>query len=208
MNDPSKSNRSRHLAGNLAGITIAALAGGLQQAATGTDILPGTLITYLKYTDNGTTVGALNNIQGTFSTYLQVGPDVFYTFEVLSGGDLKFTVTPDGSFDPGIGLFLGSTASPDWVATGVPPGQYQGWDNEVAGEAETFTWPVVAGATYNFVVDSHFDASNPNGGGAGTYQLVVETPNSVTLVPEPGPVLLLGLGTTVLGWRRRRRGLA
>ena len=61
--------------------------GGSQQvAAAGVDVLPGTLITSLDFTDNGSSVGALNDIAGSLAPMSRTGPDVFYTFTVITGG--------------------------------------------------------------------------------------------------------------------------
>ena len=212
MNEISKQNGNLSLAGRLAGIAVAALAGGTQQVdAAGMDLLPGTFITSPDYANSGTTVGTLNHIAGNFSSYVQIGPDVFYTFSVLTSGNMKFTVTPSANYDPGLGLFTGNgnfngithlyePSASEWKA---------GVDVNDAGGNEEFSIAVFAGQTYNLVIDSSYDPadlSDPsNVAGYGTYTLKVEGSNGVTLMPEPGSALMLALGAAALGWRRHRR---
>ncbi len=180
-----------------AGLAVAALAGSAtpRLAAAGVSMFPGTVITTLDYLDSGSTVAALNDIVGSFNSYLQVGPDVFYSFTVASGGVMTFQLQPAAGYDAGIGLFTGSLAQPDWPASA---------DAATAGGLETLAWPVVAGQTYHFVVDSAYAATDPKGSGA--YVLTVTGDGNVTLVPEGDSLLLVGLGVAAVGWRRRRRG--
>lgn len=196
MNAHSKPFGRFSFAGSLAGIAVAALAANAQHvSAAGMDLLPGTLITTLDYLDSGTTVGALDDVAGTFSGYFQKGSDVFYSFNVLTSGNMTFVVTPAPGYDPGIGLFQGTMASPGWVLGGSV-------DANLSGGNETLLdIPVLAGQTYYFVIDSNFLATDPKGEGA--YSLKVTGSNGV-MVPEPGSALLLGIGAVVLGWRRRR----
>jgi hypothetical protein len=198
MNETTKPCGSIPFAGSLAGIAVAALAGGSQQvAAAGVDVLPGTMITSLDFTDNGSSVGALNDIAGNFSNYVQNGPDVFYTFTVLTGGTMNFSVMPAAGYDTGIGLFTGTNLSPTWLA---------GVDIALGGGLESFSFPVTTGQTYHFVVDSFYASKDSQSQGA--YTLNVTGSNGVTLVPEPGTALMIGAGALALGWRRRRRGIA
>ena len=182
------------------GLTATLLGTVAQSAhAAAVDAAPGFFISTLPFTDTGTTIGMVNDINSLPSgvnTYTQVsGPDVFYTFTVAVGGTLSITVTPTGntSFDPAIYLLAGSP-----VGTSGVPGA--GRDTKGPNEAETTSLTVNPG-TYYLVIDSFYSAGALS---AGAYQL--EIAGTAQIVPEPGSAALAMAAAGTAAWRRRRRG--
>ena len=178
----------------------ATLLGAVSQTATAAsvDAAPGFLFSTLPFTDTGTTIGMVNDINSLpsgVSTYAQVsGPDVFYTFNVAVAGSMTFRLTPTGnsSYDPAIYLLAGTPVG----SSGMPGG---GRDVAAANAAEQFTIQLNPG-TYYLVVDSFYSTGAFS---AGAYQLEV---SGTALIPEPGAASLALAAAGTAAWRRRRRG--
>ena len=178
----------------------ATLLGAVAQSASAAalDIAPGTVITTLPYTDTGTTVGMVNDINSIpagVGTYPQVaGPDGFYTFTILAGGVLNIRLTPTGNtgYDPSIYLLAGTPVG----TSGVPGG---GRDVGAANEVEQYSVNVTPG-TYFLVVDSFYSTGAASSGG---YLLEL---SGTAMIPEPGSAALAAAALGSVVWRRRRRG--
>ena len=177
-----------------------------QTQAASVDAAPGFFFATLPFSDTGTTIGAVSNINAIpsgVSNYTTVaGPDVFYTFNVVTPGTMTFTVTPTGQsgYDPAIYLLTGGTAGTN---------AFIGRDAGGSNAPETFTTQPLAAGTYYFVVDSFYST----GSGAqpsrhqGTYSL--EVTGTAVLgpnVPEPGSAALGLTALAATSWRRRRQG--
>lgn len=184
---------------------MGAVAGNAEAASV--DAAPGFFFSTLPFNDNGTTVGANNDIsllpEGV-SDYTRVeGPDVFYSFVVVTPGTMTFTVTPtDGpewGYDPAIYLLTGGTTGPN---------AFIGKDANSYNAPESLTTPILAAGTYYFVIDSFYSTRNASQSNwmHGAYALSISGTAELGAIPEPG---IPALGATVAGiaaWRRRRRG--
>jgi len=162
------------------------------------DVAPGTIISTLPFTDTGTTVGMVNDINtlpAGVSSFTQVaGPDGFYTFTITFGGMLNVRLTPTGNtgYDPAVYLLSGTALGSSGVTNG-------GRDVGAANEAEQYSVAVTPG-TYFLVVDS-FYSSGP--ASAGSYLLEL---SGTAVIPEPGSAVLAAAALGSVAWRRRRRG--
>lgn len=184
------------------GLTATLLGAASQSvSAASVDAAPGFFFSTLPFTDTGTTIGAVNNINSIpsgVSNYTTVaGPDVFYTFIVSSPGTLSITLTPTGQtgYDPAFYLLTGGTLGTN---------AFTGRDAFTGNLPETLTTAVLNPGTYYLVVDSFYSAGVR---ASGAYSLNI-TGSDIRLadVPEPGTAVL---GVAALGaaaWSRRRRG--
>jgi hypothetical protein len=137
-----------------------------------------TVIASLPYNDSGDTTGAVDNIRltGCAGFLSMAGADHIYTFNVFSGNNLTFTLTPtDPEYDPSIYI---RTACAQGSGTCVAR-----TDAGNSGAAEILNVSGLAPGTYYFFVDSIFGEKEI--GGFGTYTLSVTgtfgTPNSASL---------------------------
>jgi hypothetical protein len=183
------------------GLTATLLGAATQNAvAASVDAAPGFFFSTLPFNDTGTTVGAvsdINTLPAGVSNYTGVpGPDVFYSFRVVTPGILTFTLTPTGGtgYDPAIYLLTGGTAGTN---------AFIGKDAAVANLAETFTTASLPAGVYYFVVDSFYTTP---AAGSGAYSLSVTGSAVLGVVPEPGTTALAAAALGAVGWRRRRQG--
>ncbi len=164
-------------------------------SAASVDAAPGFLFSTLPFSDTGTTIGAVSNINSLpsgISRYTEVaGPDVFYTFRIGTAGTLTFTVSPTG-FDPAIYLLTGGTEGANAIF---------GRDDTQTNVTETLTTGVLQPGVYYFVVDSFYSSGADS---AGAYSLSVT--GTATIIPEPGSAALGLTALAGVAWRRRRRG--
>ena len=181
------------------GLTAGLLsASGERATAASIDTAPGFFFSTLPFNDTGTTVGAVNDINAIppgLSNYTQVsGPDVFYSFKVVTPGTLTFTLTPSAGYDASIYLLAGGSLgnnaifAKDATTGSVPP--------------ETLTTGILEPGTYFFVVDSFYPSGVVS---SGNYFLNV-TGTAVLGIPEPRTAALAATALAAVGWRRRRRG--
>jgi hypothetical protein len=188
------------------GLTATLLGAASQKAgAASVDAPPGFFFSSLPFNDTGTTVGAvsdINAIKAGVSNYPTVdGPDVFYSFNVVTAGTMTFTVTPTGGtgYDTAIYLLQGAAVGANALI---------GKDAGVFNIAESFTTPSLTPGAYFFVVDSFYangSAAQPNRM-AGAYTLSVTGTAVLGAVPEPGTPVLAASALAAVGWRRRRNG--
>ena len=172
-----------------------------QTQAASVDAAPGFFFATLPFSDTGTTIGAvsdINTLPGGVSNFTQVaGPDVFYTFNVVTPGTMTFTLTPTGQtgYDPAIYLLTGGTTGNDATI---------GRDFNGFNAPDAFTTPSLAVGTYYFVVDSFYASGSAS---AGAYSLsVTGTALLGSNVPEPGSAALGLTALAATSWRRRRQG--
>lgn len=185
----------------------ATLLGAASQSVTAAsvDAAPGFFFSTLPFSDTGTTIGMVSDIDSIPEDVMVpnlyrfvLGPDVFYFFNVLTGGTMTFRVTPTGTtgYDPSLYLLTGGPLGANALL---------GRDAAVANLAEALTNIPVSPGTWYLVIDSFYSSGIHS---AGNYTLDV-TGSGVVLgpaVPEPGSAML---GLTALSgvlWRRRRRG--
>lgn len=181
------------------GLTATLLGAASQSlSAAAVDAAPGFFFSSLPFTDTGTTVGMVSDIDSlplNVSTFQQVlGSDVFYTFNVAVAGLMTFKVTPTGNtgYDPALYLLAGTPAG----TSGVPGG---GRDANGGNMAEQFSISLNPG-TYYLVVDSFYSTGPAS---AGSYMLEV---TGTARIPEPGSTALAAAALSTAVWRRRRRG--
>jgi len=119
-------------------------------AAGGDTCATATLISSLPFNDSGDTTGATDDIRLTGCAGLSLpGPDHIYVFNVLSGNNLTFTLTPlDAEYDPAIYI---RTACPQGAGSCVARA-----DAGVGGQAETINVSGLPSGTYYFYVDSAY----------------------------------------------------
>ncbi|HEX2749689.1 MAG TPA: PPC domain-containing protein [Verrucomicrobiales bacterium] len=187
--------RATQAIGLTAGLLSAA---GQRAGAASIDTAPGFFFSTLPFNDTGTTVGAVNDINAIppgLSNYTQVsGPDVFYSFKVVTPGTLTFTLTPAAGYDASIYVLAGGSLGANAI---VARDATLGSD-----PPETLTTGVLAPGNYFFVVDSFY----PSGAvSSGAYDLNV-TGTAVLGIPEPRTGALAATALAAVGWRRRRRG--
>ncbi len=186
-----------------------------QTQAASVDAAPGFFFATLPFSDTGTTIGAVNDINtlpGGVSNFTTVaGPDVFYTFNVVTPGTMTFTLTPTGQtgYDPAIYLLTGGTTGTSAMANnGRDAAGFNGTESlttsALAPLAPPFTTVPLPVGTYFFVIDSFY---NSGSGSAGAYRLeVTGTALLGPNVPEPGTAALGLTALAATSWRRRRQG--
>ncbi len=140
--------------------------------------------------------------QGTTSITLDIGGP----YSIAAGGTLSVDVTVSASVPLDIaviGFFLGDEGTVPYLAD-----FYDGYLLEDFQSGTTYTVEIAP----SFFSDSNWDLDS-----AGTYGLharlwgpeisssAVSTTVTVSSVPEPGTLALLGLGMAGLGWHRRRK---
>jgi hypothetical protein len=144
--------------------------------ATGGDTCASpTLISSLPFNDSGNTTGAADDIRITgCSGFLSMpGPDLIYAFNVFSGNNLTFTLTPTNqgspcqpnqcTYDPSIYIRSGCAQTTGACVARSDVGN--------AGQAETIMVSGLAPGTYYFYVDSIYSVDEI--GGSGAYTLSV-----------------------------------
>jgi hypothetical protein len=144
-------------------------------AAGGDTCASPTLISSLPFNDSGDTTGAADDIRLTgCSGFLSMpGPDLIYAFNVVSGNNLTFTLTPTNqgspcqpnqcTYDPSIYIRSGCAQTTGACVARSDVGN--------AGQAETIMVSGLAPGTYYFYVDSIYSVDEI--GGSGAYTLSV-----------------------------------
>ncbi len=144
-------------------------------AAGGDTCASPTLISSLPFNDSGDTTGAADDIRLTgCSGFLSMpGPDLIYAFNVFSGNNLTFTLTPTNqgspcqpnqcTYDPSIYIRSGCAQTTGACVARSDVGN--------AGQAETIVVSGLAPGTYYFYVDSVYSVDEI--GGSGAYTLSV-----------------------------------
>jgi hypothetical protein len=124
-----------------------------------------TLISSLPFNDSGDTTGAADDIRLTGCAGLSLeGPDLIYVFNVQSGNNLTFTLTPtDAEYDPAIYI---RTACAQGTGSCVARA-----DAGLGGQAETITVSGLAPGAYYFYIDSVYPPGDA--AGEGHYTLSV-----------------------------------
>lgn len=184
-----------------AALTLSAvLTGGVAPLARAAAVnaAPGFLFSTLPFSDTGTTVGKVNDIFAItpgISNFPQVaGPDVFYTFTVVTAGIMSIRLTPlqSGTYDPAIYLLFGGTAGSNAIL---------GRDAFGPGQAEVMNDLPLDVGTYYLVVDSYY-ATGPQA--AGTYTLEITGDLGLASVPEPSFAAFAATAFCAAAGRRRR----
>jgi hypothetical protein len=157
----------------------------------GTDDCPGTPIAAVPFDDVGDTTGAADGVssipEACNGNYSQVeGGDHVYTFDVIAGNSLTFTVsTTSETYDPSI-YVLTTCGDGNTCVTGAAADNCFAADEEqpadCADPTETFTAPELAAGTYFFYVDSYYNVTNNPEIGTGPYELTVEGDLPVELI--------------------------
>ena len=166
--------------------------------AAAIDAAPGFFFSTLPFSDTGTTVGKVNDIFAItpgISNYPQVaGPDVFYTFTVVTPGIMSIRLTPlqSGTYDPAIYLLFGGTTGSHAIL---------GRDAFGPGQVETMNDLPLDAGTYYLVVDS-YEATGPQS--AGAYTLEITGDIGLASIPEPATAALAAAAGLVAVRRRRR----
>ncbi len=148
-------------AGEDASVTPLAIAAGGDTCTT-----PPTPIPSVEFNDSGDTTGATDNIRITACAGLSLeGPDHIYSFTVLAGNNLTFTLTPtDPEYDPAIYIRTACTQATGSCAAGIA-------DAGKGGQAEVITVSGLAPGTYYFFIDSAYPVKDT--AGEGHYTLKV-----------------------------------
>lgn len=108
-----------------------------------------TPIPSLPFNDSGDTTGAVDNIRltGCMGFLSMPGPDHIYSFNVFSGNNLTFTLTPTtADYDPSIYVRTACTQGSGTCVARTDVGN--------SGQAETITVNNLSPGTYYFFVDS------------------------------------------------------